>query len=39
LIIAKGDNFANITGPGFSNALNNPSVLENLIKAEINKRL
>lgn len=38
LIIAKGDNSVDITEQAFANALNNPDVLSDLIKKEINQR-
>lgn len=39
LIVAKGDNSINITEQAFGNAVNNPDVLVELIKNEVNKRL
>ena len=39
LIIVKGDNSADITEQAFANAVNNPQVLETLLKDEVNKRL
>ena len=39
LIIAKGENFVEITQQAFATAVNNPQSLENLIKVEVNKRL
>lgn len=39
LIIAKGDNFVNITEQAFANAVNNPEVLVDLIKQEVGSRL
>ncbi len=38
LIIAKGDNSVDITEQAFANALNNPDVLSDLIKKEVNLR-
>ncbi len=38
LIIAKGDNSVDITEQAFANALNNPDVLSDLIKKEVNQR-
>ena len=38
LIIAKGNNSVDITEQAFSNALNNPDVLSDLIKKEVNQR-
>jgi len=38
LIIAKGDNSVDITEQAFANALNNPDVLSELIKKEVNQR-
>lgn len=38
LIIAKGDNSIDITEQAFANALNNPDVLSDLIKKEVNQR-
>ncbi len=37
LIIAKGENFIEITDQAFATALKNPQSLENLIKEEVNK--
>jgi len=39
LIIAKGENAVEITRKAFLTAVENPQLLENLIKDEINKRL
>lgn len=39
LIIAKGGNSVNITEQAFANAVNNPEVLVDLIKKEVNSRL
>lgn len=39
LIVAKGDNSINITEKAFANAVDNPEVLSQLIKEEINNRL
>lgn len=39
LIIAKGEDFNEITKQAFATAVENPQSLENLIKEEINKRL
>ncbi|MDR0296333.1 MAG: nitrophenyl compound nitroreductase subunit ArsF family protein [Prevotellaceae bacterium] len=39
LIIAKGEDFAEITEQAFATAVGNPQALENLIKEEVNKRL
>jgi hypothetical protein len=39
LIIAKGEDFIEITDQAFATALGNPQALENLIKEEISKRL
>jgi len=39
LIIAKGEDFIEITDQAFATAVENPQALENLIKEEINKRL
>ena len=39
LIIAKGENAIEITRKAFLTAVNNPQLLENLIKEEVNKRL
>lgn len=39
LIIAKGNDFIEITKQAFATAVENPKSLENLIKDEINKRL
>lgn len=38
LIIAKGENSIDITEQAFANALNNPDVLSDLIKKEVNQR-
>ena len=38
LIIAKGDNSVDITEQAFANAVNNPAVLSDLIKKEVNQR-
>lgn len=38
LIIAKGDNSVDITEQTFANAINNPNVLSDLIKKEVNQR-
>lgn len=38
LIIAKGDNSIDITEQAFANAINNPDVLSDLIKKEVNQR-
>ncbi|WP_352423392.1 nitrophenyl compound nitroreductase subunit ArsF family protein [Proteiniphilum sp.] len=38
LIIAKGDNSVDITEQAFANAVNNPIVLSDLIKKEVNQR-
>lgn len=39
LIIAKGDNYTDITEKAFSNAFNNPESLINLIKSEVYRAL
>ena len=39
LIIAKSDNSVDITEQAFANAVNNPQVLESMLKDEVNKRL
>ncbi|MDD4394968.1 MAG: nitrophenyl compound nitroreductase subunit ArsF family protein [Bacteroidales bacterium] len=39
LIIAKGEDFVDITEHAFATAIDNPQSLENLIKEEINKRI
>lgn len=39
LIIAKGENFVEITEQAFATALDNPQSLKNLIKKEVNKLL
>lgn len=39
LIVAKGENSINITEQAFANAVNNPDVLVELIKTEVNNRL
>lgn len=39
LIIAKGDDFVDITEQAFATAVSNPESLTNLIKNEVNKRL
>ncbi|MDH6310242.1 cytochrome oxidase Cu insertion factor (SCO1/SenC/PrrC family) [Dysgonomonas sp. PFB1-18] len=39
LIIAKGENSVDITEQAFANAVNNPDVLSDLIKEEVNKRI
>ncbi|MCL2329530.1 MAG: nitrophenyl compound nitroreductase subunit ArsF family protein [Bacteroidetes bacterium] len=39
LIIAKGEDFVEITDQAFATAVENPQALENLIKEEVNKRL
>lgn len=39
LIIAKGENYVEITDHAFSTALNNPQSLKNLIEEEVNKQL
>ena len=39
LIIAKGEDFVEITDQAFATAVGNPQALENLIKEEVNKRL
>ena len=39
LIIAKGEDFIEITDHAFATAVKNPQSLENLIKEETNKRL
>lgn len=39
LIIAKGDDFVDITEQAFATAVNNPESLTNLIKDEVNKRI
>ncbi|NDW12032.1 hypothetical protein D0T50_03910 [Bacteroides sp. 214] len=39
LIIAKGDNYIEITKEAFANALSSPEKLTNLIKTEVDKRL
>lgn len=39
LIIAKGEDFNEITKQAFATAVENPQSLENLIKDEVNKRL
>jgi len=38
LIIAKGDNSVDITEQAFANAVNNPDILSDLLKREINQR-
>jgi len=38
LIIAKGEDFVEITEQAFATAVKNPQSLENLIKEEVNKR-
>lgn len=38
LIIAKGDNSVDITEEAFANAVNNPNILSDLIKKEVNQR-
>lgn len=38
LIIAKGDNSIDITEQAFANAINNPNVLSDLIKKEVNQK-
>lgn len=38
LIIAKGDNSVDVTEQAFANAVNNPNVLSDLIKEEVNQR-
>lgn len=38
LIITKGDNSIDITEQAFANAVNNPDVLSDLIKKEVNQR-
>lgn len=39
LVIAKGNDHVDITEQAFANAVNNPEVLTELIKTEVNKRL
>ena len=39
LIIVKGDDVVDITQRAFLNAVNNPQILENLIKEEVHKRI
>lgn len=39
LIIAKGENSVDITEQAFANAINNPTVLSDLIKKEVNQRV
>jgi len=39
LIIAKGEDFIEITDKAFATAVGNPQALENLITEEVNKRL
>jgi ABC-type Fe3+-hydroxamate transport system substrate-binding protein len=39
LIIAKGEDFIEITDQAFATAVGNPQMLEDLIKTEVNKRL
>lgn len=39
LIIAKGDDFVDITEQAFATAVNNPDALTDLIKNEVNKRI
>jgi hypothetical protein len=39
VVIAKGNDFSNITAPAAVNALGNPEVYVNLIISEVNKRL
>jgi ABC-type glycerol-3-phosphate transport system substrate-binding protein len=39
LIIAKGEDFVEITDQAFSTAVGNPQALENLIKEEVDKRM
>jgi hypothetical protein len=39
LVIAKGNDFSNITQQAFATAVRNPQSLESLIKEEVNKRL
>jgi len=38
LIITKGDNFVDVTEQAFAHAVNNPAVLSELIKKEVNQR-
>ncbi|WP_095996274.1 nitrophenyl compound nitroreductase subunit ArsF family protein [Massilibacteroides vaginae] len=39
LIIAKGDQFTDLTEQAFATAINSPGVLENLIKETVNKNI
>ena len=39
LIIAKGDDFVDITDQAFANAVNNPDVLSDLITEEVTQRI
>ncbi|MDR2010929.1 MAG: nitrophenyl compound nitroreductase subunit ArsF family protein [Bacteroidales bacterium] len=39
LIIAKGDDYVDITDQAFATAVGNPDALTNLIKDEVNKRI
>ena len=39
LIIAKGEDFVDITEQAFATAIDNPQSLQNLMKEEINKRI
>jgi hypothetical protein len=39
LIIAKGEDFVEITDQAFATAVGNPEALENLIKEEVNKKI
>lgn len=39
LIIAKGDQFTDLTKQAFATAVNSPDVLENLIKETVNKNI
>lgn len=39
LLIAKGEDYTDLTEQAFANAVNSPDVLTNLIKEEVNKRV
>lgn len=39
LLIAKGENYTDLTEQAFANAVNSPDALTNLIKEEVNKRI
>ena len=39
LLITKGENSTDLTEQAFTNAVNSPNVLTNLIKEEVNKRI